>query len=140
MSDNKTRPGDAPVQDYINSIKNDTQRQDCERLLSMFSQLSGEPATMWGPGIVGFGQYHYRYDSGREGDFMRLGFAARKNHLSVYIIPGLENFESLLKKLGPHKKGKSCLNIKRLADTDESVLQQIVSESLAIMAQKYPPD
>lgn len=140
MSQNKTQATKTSVESYLQSIKDDNRRRDCERLLVLFEQLSGEKATMWGPGIVGFGQYHYRYDSGREGDFMRLGFAARSAYISVYIMPGLAPFEELLKKLGPHKKGKSCLNLKRLADIDETVLQQIVSDSLVIMAQKYPPD
>ena len=93
---------------------------------------------MWGPAIVGFGQYHYRYDSGREGDFMRTGFSPRKANMAVYIMPGYSDHSAILARLGKHKSGKSCLNINKLADVDLDVLEELIRAGLADMAEKYP--
>ena len=92
---------------------------------------------MWGPSIVGYGKYHYRYSSGREGDWMLVGFSPRKQNLSVYIMPGFKSFASLLRRLGKYKTGKSCLYINSLADVDEAVLEQLISESVKLMRERY---
>lgn len=135
---NKTVPTNQDVEDFLESLDNDRRKQDSYTLLQMMANASGEPAAMWGKTIVGFGQYHYRYDSGREGDFMRVGFSPRKANLSVYIIPGFSQYQALLEKLGKHKLGKSCLYINKLADVNLDVLQELITASLAEMAEKYP--
>jgi len=135
---NKTRETEDSVDAFLTSVKDPQRRADCYQLLELFHTISGYQAKMWGAGIIGFGSYHYHYDSGREGDFMRVGFAPRSQYISIYIIPGFSEFESLLAELGSHKMGKSCLNVKRLSDIDLAVLTEIVKRSLAIMAEKYP--
>jgi predicted nuclease of predicted toxin-antitoxin system len=104
--------------------------------------LSGETPKLWGgslnSSIVGFGKYHYKYESGREGDSMRIGFANRAQSNSVYIMPGYQDFDDELARLGKHKMGKSCLYLKRLADIDTDVLREILQKGLSIMAEKYP--
>ena len=101
-------------------------------------RITGWDARMWGPSIVGFGQYHYTYESGREGDFMRTGFSARKANLVVYILPGYTDFSEILTRLGKHKLGKSCLYINKLTDVDLAVLEELIRAGLADMAEKYP--
>lgn len=93
---------------------------------------------MWGPSIVGFGEYHYKYESGREGDFLRIGFSSRAQNISIYIMPGYQDFDEELSRLGKHKMGKSCLYIKRLSDVDQTVLKEIMQKGLDIMAETYP--
>ena len=108
----------------------------------MMCDVSGEIPKIWGSklssGIVGFGEYHYKYDSGREGDHLRLGFANRAQNITVYIMPGYQDFSDQLSRLGKHKIGKSCLYIKRLSDIDESVLHEMLVEGLRQMDEKYP--
>ena len=105
-------------------------------------ELTGWTPKIWGSklknGIVGFGDYHYKYDSGHEGDFFRLGFSSRVQNISIYIMPGYQDFNDELTRLGKHKMGKSCLYIKRLSDVNEAVLIDIMKKGLAIMAEKYP--
>lgn len=134
----KTVPTEQSVQSYIASISPAPRQQDCRALLDMMARISGWPAKMWGASIVGFGQYHYKYDSGREGDYLRVGFSSRAKSISVYIMPGYQDFSHLLDRLGPHSMGKSCLYIQRLSDIDLSVLEALISEGLADMAQRYP--
>ena len=93
---------------------------------------------MWGPSIIGFGDYHYKYESGREGDSMRIGFSPRAQNISVYIMPGYQDFDDELSRLGKHKMGKSCLYIKRLSDVDEDVLREMLVKGLRLMEEKYP--
>lgn len=135
---NKTQPTARSVDDALKTIEDDHRRADAFKTKEMIERLSGEAAQMWGSAIIGCGTYHYKYESGREGDFMRVGFAPRKANLVLYIMSGFNEYEALLQKLGKHKTGKSCLYIKRLSDIDESVLEEIISRSLASMAQKYP--
>lgn len=137
MAENKTKPTNASVVAFIDGIEDTQKRRDVKKVAGMMRQATGCRAKMWGPNIVGFGQYHYRYDSGREGDFMITGFSPRKQALTVYIIPGFKHFESLMAKLGKYKTGRSCLYIKRLADVDEKVLQQLIESSVKHMRQKY---
>lgn len=131
---NKTQPTRADVDAFLDAIADPQRRDDCRRVRALMEEATGAPAEMWGPSIVGFGRYHYRYESGREGDWMVTGFSPRKNDLTLYIMPGFERYEALMAKLGKHKTGKSCLYLKRLADVDMRVLEQLVRESVAAMA------
>ncbi|WP_203294837.1 DUF1801 domain-containing protein [Maricaulis parjimensis] len=138
QAENKTQPTQVSPADHVASIEHPVRRSDAETLLDMMSRITGWEARMWGPSIVGFGEYHYKYDSGREGDFMRTGFSARKANLVVYIMPGYTDFSSILARLGKHKLGKSCLYINKLADVDLDVLEELIRAGLADMAEKYP--
>lgn len=135
---NKTQPTAQDVEEYLLSIGDEIKRADAFKLKDMMERLSGEPAKMWGNAIIGCGTYHYKYESGREGDFMRVGFAPRKANLVIYIMSGFKEHDALMAKIGKHKTGKSCLYVKRLSDIDESVLEELITHSLAYMAQKYP--
>jgi hypothetical protein len=135
---NKTQITDASVDEHLMQIADEQKRTDCFKIKEMMERIVGAPAQMWGTSIVGFGKYHYKYDSGREGDFMRSGFAARKANIVLYIMSGFSEYDSLLEQMGKHKHGKGCLYIKRLSDIDESILEEIVTRSVAYMAQKYP--
>ena len=135
---NKTQPTDASVQAYLDAIPDPARRADCQQVCAMMSRLSGEPAVMWGPGIVGFGSYHYRYDSGREGNAPRIGFASRKSDLTLYTLGDFDEQAGLLDRLGRHKVGKSCLYLKRLADVDLAVLEALVEGSLRSMERRHP--
>ena len=104
----------------------------------MMERLSGYPPVMWGPSIVGFGSYHYRYDSGREGDAARIGFSPRSTSLVLYLVDGYEGKEAQLARLGKHKTGVSCLHINKLSDVDEGVLEDMIRDSLTYMDEKYP--
>ena len=130
MKDNKTRPTSAPVSKYINAIENTSQQSDSLRLIQIMSEVTKEEPVMWGPSIVGFGSYHYKYDSGRQGDSLKVGFAARKQTLTIYGLVMYDTTHAnnkLLEKLGPHKTGKGCLYIKKLSDIDETVLRQMIA-------------
>ncbi len=130
MAELKTQPNDDSVQAFLDGIEDGQKREDSFRLLEMLSVASGQPARMWGSSIVGFGAYHYVYDSGREGDWFEVGFSPRKQNLTVYIMPGFERYDELLNKLGKHSTGKSCLYIKRLADVDENALRRLIDLSV----------
>ena len=138
MAENKTKQNQASVEDFINSVEDEIKRGDCRTIDKLFREISGEEPKMWGASIVGYGTYHYKYESGREGDFMRIGFSPRKQNLTLYIMPGFGKYDDLLSRLGKHKTGKSCLYIKKLADVEMSVLQELARKSLAHMAEKYP--
>lgn len=137
MADNKTQPTKASVTEFMNAIGDRQMRADAKKVAAMMRQATGKRARMWGPSIVGYGSYHYRYESGREGDFMITGFSPRKQALTVYIMPGFSRFPKLMAKLGKYKTGKSCLYIKRLADVDEVVLDQLIRDSVAHMRAHY---
>ena len=128
MSDTKTRPTDQDVLDFLHQVEHKTRREDSFTLLEMMQVLTGEEAVMWGS-IVGFGSYHYKYESGREGDMPLVGFSPRKQNMTLYIMPGFEAYEDMLAGLGKHKIGKSCLYVNKLADVDEAVLRQLISHS-----------
>lgn len=137
MAENKTKQTSASVTDFVKSIENPQMRADAKKVASMMRRATGKRAKMWGSSIVGYGTYHYKYDSGREGDFMLTGYSPRKQALSVYIMPGFSKFGPLMKKLGKYKTGKSCLYIKRLSDIDEQVLEKLIEGSVKQMRQKY---
>ena len=136
----KTVPTDASVDAFIDAVEDEERRQDCRTVAAMMAEVTAAPARMWGPSIVGFGSYHYRYPSGREGDFMEIGFSPRKRALTVYVMAGFSDYEALLAKLGRHSTGKSCLYLKRLADVDLAVLRELVESSVRFIRQKYPAD
>jgi len=139
---NKTVPAGLKVSDYLEQIADPQRQADCQKLHDMMLEIVGEKPKIWGSklasGIVGFGQYHYKYESGREGDSMRLGFANRAQSLSVYVMPGYQDLSDELSRLGKHKIGKSCLYIKRLSDVDEAVLKEIMVKGVRQMDTKYP--
>ncbi len=114
-------------------------QDDCRTLIRMMREVTGAEPKMWGPSIVGFGSYHYRYESGREADWMLIGFSPRKSDLTLYIMPGFSGHDDRLAALGRHRSGKSCLYIKRLADVDLTVLQALMAESVAAMRKRYAP-
>jgi hypothetical protein len=134
----KTVPTKVDVRTFLAGVEDDERRADCHALVKLMRRLTGEAPRMWGPSIVGFGTYHYRYESGREGDSPRAGFSPRKGDLTVYLMPGFTEQRDLLKKLGKHKTGKVCLYLKRLADVDQAVLEQLVRRSLDDLARVYP--
>ncbi len=139
MAQNKTQRNDGDVLAYLAAVSNKRRREDSLVVLEMMSELTGEPAEMWGTSIVGFGSYHYKYASGREGDFMLAGFAPRKQALTLYIMGGLDRHAELLAKLGKHRIGRACLYINKLADVDLTVLREIIAESVAHMRREHPP-
>ena len=128
MSENKTRPTDQNVIDFLNSVDHKTRREDGIALLEMMAEITGEEAVMWGS-IVGFGSYHYKYESGREGDMPLIGFSPRKQSMTLYIMPGFDEYEEMLAELGKHKIGKACLYINKLADVDHTVLSRLIRRS-----------
>ena len=138
MSKMKTTPTQASVDAFIEAVDDEQKRADSRAIAAMMSAATGAPAQMWGTSIVGFGRYHYRYASGREGDFMIAGFSPRKRALTLYIMAGFSEYEALLAQLGKHTIGKSCLYIKRLADVDQAVLREIVERSVQYIREKYP--
>jgi hypothetical protein len=131
MAENKTRPTEANVRDYLSAIADDARRKDCEALAKLVHKASGHPPRMWGPSIVGFGSYHYVYASGREGDMCLVGFSSRKGDITMYGLRAAANADRLLARLGKHKSGKGCVYIKRLADVDLGVLEKLVSGAAA---------
>ena len=137
MAENKTKATGASVTAFINSIDDKQKRADARKVAAMMRKATGKRAKLWGPSIVGYGTYHYKYASGREGDFLMTGFSPRKQALTVYVIPGFEHFETLMKKLGKYKTGKSCLYIKRLSDVDEKILEQLINRSVKYMREHY---
>ncbi len=135
---NKTQATGTDVEGFVAAIADPGQRADAAMLCDLMQRLSGAPPVMWGPSIIGFGRYHYRYDSGREGEMCRIGFSPRKGQTVLYLNDGCGDHAAALARLGKHKTGKSCLYIRRLADIDLAVLETMVADSLAWMAQKYP--
>lgn len=133
MSENKTRPTNQDVVAFLHSVEHKTRREDGLALLNMMVEETGEEAVMWGSSIVGFGSYHYQYASGREGDMPLVGFSPRKQSMTIYIMPGFDEYEDLLASLGKHKIGKSCLYVNKLADVDENVLRRLIRQSVEHM-------
>ena len=138
MTTNKTQANDASVADFIDAVEHDTRRGDARILLEMMQRITGCPPVMWGSSIVGFDEYHYKYDSGREGDLFIIGFSPRKSAMSVYVMPGFSEYDGLMAKLGKHKTGRSCLYINKLADVDLGVLEELIRRSVETMRAKYP--
>jgi len=132
-SGRKMVPTSVDVDAFLDAVPNETRRADARVLVDLLGSVTGEPPVMWGPSIVGFGSYHYRYDSGRTGDAPVAGFSPRKANLVVYLVGGYEDrYTKLLKRLGPHTTGKACLYLKRLDDVDLDVLRQLVERSVRV--------
>ena len=129
----KTKLNDASVEDFLNTVSDEQIRADCFEITKLMKQVTTAEPKMWGSSIVGFGSYHYKGASGREGDWMLVGFSPRKQNLTLYIMAGFDRYDELMKKLGKFSTGKSCLYIKKLADVDKKVLKELVSESVQFM-------
>jgi|SRR6478672_2656666 len=134
----KTKVTDVSVADFIAAVENPQRRADAETLCALFEEISGEPATMWGPSIIGFGTYHYRYASGHEGDAPRLGFSPRKAQTVLYVMSGAEGQADMIKRLGKVKSSVSCIYVNRLDQIDMGVLREMADASLAHMREQYP--
>ncbi len=130
MAETKTRPTAVRVDDFIAGLEKPVRRADAAVLREMMERVTGKPATMWGPTIIGFGAYHYRYESGHEGDACQVGFAPRAANLVLYV-GGFPEYDRLLEKLGKHKRSKACLYLNKLADVDLGVLEEIVRKTYA---------
>ena len=129
MAEMKTKVNDASVEGFLNKVEDEQKRKDSFEIVQMMKQATKEEPKMWGPAIIGFGSYHYKYESGREGDMPIIGFSPRKQNLTLYVGLGDDSENPLLKKLGKHTTGKVCLYIKKLADVDRTVLQELINES-----------
>ncbi len=129
MAELKTKQTEASVEDFLNTIKDEQTRNDCFEIVKIMKQVTKADAKMWEPSIIGFGNIHLKYASGRELDWMIVGFSPRKQNITLYIPGSLESYTDLLGKLGKHKTGKGCLYIKKLADIDRKVLQELIKES-----------
>lgn len=137
MASNKTIQTDNSVLHFINTVEDETKRNDSLELIKLMQYLTGFEAKMWGTGIIGFGTYHYKYASGHEGDAPLVGFSPRKDTISLYLYPELENKEELLSKLGKHKAGKGCIYIKKMADIELEILKIMISTSVKELQKLY---
>lgn len=137
MADLKTQPNDASVDQFIQSVDDEQRRNDCLILLPLIQRITQKEPKMWGDSIIGFGSYHYKYKSGREGDWFVTGFSPRKRETTIYIMPGFDKYSDLLETLGKHRLGKSCLYIKKLSDVDTSTLETLFTRSVADMKSMY---
>ena len=138
MAENKTQPTDVSVSEYLEAVPHPTRRADGIALDQLFREITGWAPKLWGPSLIGYGSYHYVYDTGREGDFLATGFSPRKTNLSIYIMPGYQDYTSILDRLGKHKHGKACLYVNKLADIDMSVLEELIRAGLKDLRNKYP--
>ena len=138
MAKNKTTENTNSVAAYLKTIADEKKRKDCSELIELINEQTGLEPKMWGTGIVGFGKYHYKYESGREGDEPLAGFAARANTISLYLAGDPKLKEELLKKFGKHKTGKGCIYIQKLEDVDTKVLGKLVNSSVEYYKRKYP--
>ena len=137
MATLKTQENEASVKQFIDGLENSSRKKDCLTVRKMMQEITGKRARMWGSSIVGFGSYHYKYASGREGDYLVTGFSPRKQNFTIYIMPGYTNYQHLLDKIGKHKLGRSCLYVKSLDDIDLDVLRTLVTDSVIEMKALY---
>lgn len=138
MAEQKTKPTELSVDDFLSAVADEQVKQDCFALVRLMEKATGFTAKMWGPAIVGFGQYHYTYDSGHSGYACLTGFSPRKQNISLYVMPGFAENTTLLDKLGKHKAAKGCLYIKKLSDIDPTILTQLIKQSVTYLQEKYP--
>lgn len=138
MYELKTKETDNSVIEFIEQVDSPKKREDVYRLLDIFTETTGYEAKMWGPSIIGFGSYHYKYESGHEGDAALVGFSPRKAKISLYFAPGETKREELLKQFGKHTTGKGCVYINKVADIDVEVLESLINESVSFLQEKYP--
>jgi len=139
MAKNKTTATKASVNDFINSVPDLTKRNDCYQIIELISKQTGFEPTLWGPNIIGFGSYHYKYESGHEGDAPMAAFSPRAQAIVFYLAAEAEGREEMLAKLGKHKTGKACIYVKKLADIDTDVLKSLAQESVNYLQKIYPP-
>lgn len=137
MAKNKTQPTEQSVKSFIDSLDDQQKIADSYSLIELMKEVTGCEPKMWGPSIIGFDQYHYNYESGREGDWLKTGFSPRKREFSIYIMSGFAKHDQLMKKLGNHRTGKSCLYVKKLEDINMDVLRDLVQESIKYVDEKY---
>ena len=130
MAELKTKKNNASVSAFLATVEDDQKRRDCKAVVKIMKEVTGARPKMWGASIVGFGSYHYKYASGREGDWMLTGFSPRKQNLTLYIMDGFKGRAALMKKLGKHKTGKSCLYVKKLEDIEMDVLRELITRSV----------
>ncbi len=135
----KTKVTDTSVSAFLNAVEPEQKRLDAFEILDIMKEVTGDEPKMWGPSIIGFGSYHYVYESGQEGDFMAIGFSPRKAKHSLYLIGGVENYPKLTSKLGKFNNGKSCLYVNKLSDIDKDVLKQLIKESYNYITNKTWP-
>ena len=137
MAENKTKANEASVEGYFAGIADESRRRDCETLARLMARAAEQPPKMWGTSIVGFGSYHYQYESGREGDSCLVGFSPRKGDITIYLAGSFPGRDAGLARLGKHKTGKACLYVRRLSDVDLKVLEQLVLGSIAEIKRRY---
>jgi len=137
MAENKTKATEASVESYLSAIEDESRRKDCEAVSKLMSKVTKEQPKMWGTSIVGFGSYHYKYPSGREGDSCLVGFSSRKGDITLYLVADFPGHDELLSGLGKHKMGKGCLYARKLSDVDPQVLEQLVAGSFAERKRHY---
>lgn len=135
----KTAPTKVSVAGFLDAVADERKRNDGFRLIEIMKKITGAEPVLWGPSIVGFGSYHYKYESGHEGDSCLTGFSPRKEAIVLYVMPGFDTHKDLLEKLGKHKAGKGCLYIKKLEDVDVNVLKELIKISVGHLKKKYPP-
>lgn len=138
MAELKTKVTEQSVTEFLNGMADEKRRQDCFTILGIMKQATGVEPKMWGSSIVGLGQYHYKYASGREGDWFQVGFSPRKQNLTLYIVSGFDGYEAFLSKMGKHSMGKGCLYIKKLEDIDLPTLTELIEKSVTHMAEINP--
>jgi uncharacterized protein DUF1801 len=138
MAELKTKVNNASVVKFLASINNEQQRKDSFEILELMKKATGNEPNMWGDAIIGFGTYHYKYASGREGDWMRIGFSPRKGKISLYLMCGVEHEKKILDRIGKYKHGKSCFYINKMADVKKDVLAELIQSAIEKMDEKYP--
>ncbi len=138
MADNKTKPTAVTVEDFLAAVEHPERRQDGRTLDTFFRRITGRDPVMWGPSIIGYGRYRYRYDSGREGEAPAVGFSPRKAELSLYVTMTGCDYDAILSRLGPHRMGKACLYVKRLSDIDMAVLEELTRAGMADLDRRWP--
>ncbi len=138
MYELKTKENNQSVLEFIENVESPKKREDAYRLLDIFSDVTGYKAKMWGPSMIGFGKYHYKYASGHEGDAPLVGFSPRKAKISLYFAPGESKRDELLKRFGKHTTGKACVYINKVADIDEEVLKELIAASVEFLRELYP--
>ncbi len=137
-NENKTKPTSTDVMSFLMTVPDEQKRRDSEKLIEIMNKITGHPAVMWGPSIIGFDSYHYKYPTGREGDAPAAGFSPRKANLTIYLMEGFADNSELLTELGPHSTSKSCLYIKRLDDVNINVLKKLIASSYTFIFEQYP--
>ncbi|HVW95491.1 MAG TPA: DUF1801 domain-containing protein [Mucilaginibacter sp.] len=138
MAETKTKPTTASVKEFLDEKAEGQARKDCDTIAALMEKVTGEKPVMWGPSIVGFGKYHYQYDSGHQGEMCITGFSPRAANLTLYVIAGSDGQADLLARLGKHKSSKGCLYIKKLADIDISILEELIRNSVSHIRTKFP--